>query len=116
MHRPATDATQTGFNGTVEIGAQEAETKAGGAVAQERKVLEGDSEAQVTAPAEKGPQQEQLNKAGRTPVGTREDAATSCPGIRQAQTHSTNTALRDQQVLAGETDSMQCKHPKQEIS
>lgn len=48
----STDAAQTGFTGTAEGGAQEAETKAGGAVAQERKILEGDSKAQVTAPAQ----------------------------------------------------------------
>lgn len=88
-----------------------AETKAGGAVAQERKALEGDSNAQVTAPAQRGPQQRQLNMAGRTPI------ATSCPGIRQAQTHSTNPALCDlhEQALAGEAGSMQRKHPEQEI-
>lgn len=65
MHRPATDATQTGFTGTVEVEAQEVEIKAGGAAAQERKVLERDSKAQVTAPAQGGPQQKQLNMAGR---------------------------------------------------
>lgn len=52
MHRPATDATQTGFTGAAEVGVQKAETKARGAVAQERKVLEGDSKAQVTASAQ----------------------------------------------------------------
>lgn len=116
MHRPATDITQTGFTGTVEVGAQEAETKAGGAIAQERKLI-GDSKVQVTAPAQQGPQQKGLNMAGRTAAGTGEDAPTSCPGIRQAQTHSTNPALCDQleQALAGEAGSMQCKHPKQEI-
>lgn len=95
MHRPATNTAQTGFTGTVEVGAQEAETKAGGAAAQERKVLEGDSKAEVTAPAQQGTQQKQLNMAGRTAVGSREDAPTSCPGIRQAQTHSTNPTLCD---------------------
>lgn len=69
MPRPATDSTQTGFTGTVEVGAQEAETKAGGAVAQERKVLEGDSKAQEIAAAQQGPQEKQGNMAG-----TREDA------------------------------------------
>lgn len=117
MHRPATDVTQTGFTGTVEVGAQEAETKAGGAVAQERKVIEGDSKVDLTALAQQGPQQKGLNMAGRTAVGTGEDAPTSCPGIRQAQTHSTNSALCDQleQALAGEAGSMQRKHPKQDI-
>lgn len=80
MHRSATEPTQTGFTGTVEVGSVEAETKARGAVAQERKVLGGDSEAQVTAPAQQGPQQKQLNVAGRTPVGTGEDAPV-VPGL-----------------------------------
>lgn len=59
------------------------------AAAQERKVLEGDRKAQLTAPAQQGPQQKQLNMAGRTPAGSREDAPTSCPGIRQAHTAQT---------------------------
>lgn len=117
MHRPATNTAQTGFAGTGEVGAQAAETKAGGAAAQERKVLEGDSKAQVTAPAQ-GPWQKQLNMAGRTPVGSREDVPTSCPGIRQAQPHTQHKPsplYQHKQALAGEAGPMQCKHPKQEI-
>ena len=40
-----TDPVQTGFTGTADVGAQEAETKGGKAVAQEKKVLEGESKA-----------------------------------------------------------------------
>lgn len=71
-----TDPVQTGFTGTAEVGAKEAETKGRKAAAQERKVLEGEDESQVTALAQWGTQQQpkQLEASGRTPAGTGEDA------------------------------------------
>lgn len=52
--------------------------------------------------------------ARRTPVGTREDA----PAVQGLGKHKYTAQTRhelQEQALAGEAGSMQCKHPEQEI-
>lgn len=59
----------------------------------------------------------ETTERGRKDTSWNWRGCTSCPRIRQAQTHIKNPALCDQheQAFAGEAGSVQCKHPKQKI-